>query len=508
LTIQTGNATNCGVYELDVVPVVRMSPMKRHKPETLTSFLQANVGCVIDPKDAVGRFDCVSLLKQAFATSLDSFMCALECSCESLAGEDDTFEDAESDVLYVARNEMCHELASALSSQACNRAALVGVCREVYKKYATTEVKKRKALVSAYVDGIEALTLIAASSNRVDEVSVLITKRLESVRRVCSSPPRALLECMAKYGISSAFLSVVFDHCGPTVGKKAIMLSQYLGPSAGKLHNACIEANAVLREQLSLPADAPFWNQIDVDARELDQVYHGGDDACVIFPPPHNSHNRQICVKRPRCRIGALRVLRFLKAVQLCVEVGFVSNMISVDYLQTTCRSLNVSASGTSTHKPEWVPPCTSHVPEELKRDFNILVAIEKCIPRGAGELEVCAMTGMIMQKGGFFYGSTKRSVEQAVHHVMRKCAHQILKRLGDECGIAYVKSDKPQCTIGHLVMDAAGSARMRMRVREIAECICSSSRKVRSEWRASRSSRSVAAAARREQCSAAVDVS
>lgn len=508
LTIETINAAPRGFDEFDVAPVVQMSPMKRHKPDTLTSFLQANAGSRIDPNDAVDQFDCVKVVKQAFATSLNSFMCALECSCESLAGEDDTFEDPDCDVLYVARNEVCHEMVTVLSSKTCNRAALVEACRKVYKKYAVSEVRKRKALVSAYVDGIEALTLIAASSNRVDDVSALMSKRFESVKRVCSCPPRSLLECMARYGISSTFLVVVFDHCGPTVGKKAAMLSQYLGPSAWKLHNACIEANAVLQEQLALSVDDPFWNQIVVDCRDIDHLYLTGDDVCAVFPPPHCASKRNVCIKRPPLRVGALRVLRFLKAVQLCVEVGFVSNIISADYLLATCGMVGEAASGHLSHKPEWVPPCISNVPDELKRDLNILIAIEKCLQRGAGDLEVGVMTDMLMQRGAFFHGSTRRSVEQAVHHVMRKCARQILKRLGYECGIVYVKSDKPHCTIGHLTMDAAGSARMRMRVREIVECICSPSKKVRSEWRASRSSRSAAAAARRDQCSAAVDVS
>tara|TARA_B100001057_G_scaffold485614_1_gene565557 strand:+ start:958 stop:2577 length:1620 start_codon:yes stop_codon:yes gene_type:complete len=508
LTIENSNATPRGINEMDVVPVAQMSPMKRQKPDTLKSFLQANAGCIIDPNDAVDQFGCLPVVKQAFAASLNSFMCALECSCESLAGEDDTFQDPECDVLYVARNEMCHEMETVLSYETCNRAALVEACRTVYKKYAVSEVRKRKTLVSAYVDGIEALTLIAASSNRVEAVSAVISKRFESVKRVCSCPPRALLECMAKYGISSAFLAVMFDHCGPSIGKKAAMLSQYLGPSAWKLHNACIEANAVLQEQLALSVDDPFWYQIVVDCRDPGQLCLTGDDVCTVFPPPHCAYKRNVCIKRRPCRVGAVRVLRFLKAVQLCVEVGFVSNMISTDYLLATCGMVGEPASGHSSHKPEWVPPCTSKVPDELKRDLNILIAIEKCLPRGAGDLEVGVMTDMLMQKGAFSHGSTRRSVEQAVHHVMRKSAHQILKRFGDECGIAYVKSDKPQCTIGHLVMDAAGSARMRMRVREIVECICSPSKKVRSEWRASRSSRSVAAAARRDQCIAGVDVS
>ena len=152
-----------------------------------------------------------------------------------------------------------------------------------------------------------------------------------------------------------------------------------------------------------------------------------------------------------------------------------------------------------NSHKGEWIVPSKESVPEELKRDFNILVAIERQLPMGAGVLDASDVTKLLMKPGAFFSdGSTQRSVEQAVHHVMRKSAYQVCKQNKDGCGIEYIKGEGLRCSIGHLRLDAAGSAMLRIRVREILTCMGSHNRKMRSEWRASRSSRSMAAAARR----------
>ena len=145
-----------------------------------------------------------------------------------------------------------------------------------------------------------------------------------------------------------------------------------------------------------------------------------------------------------------------------------------------------------------WCFPSDSLVPKELKRDFNIMAAMQQHIPAGAGVLDVADVTKLLMAPGAFFDGSTQRSVEQAVHHVMRKSAHQVCKQNKDGCGIQYIKNEGLKCSIGHLRLDAAGSAMLGIRVREILTCIASPNRKMRLEWRASRSSRSIAAAARR----------
>lgn len=489
---------NTAIESIDPVERACGSPMKRHKPDTLEAFIAENAGRFVDYSNLVAMFGPEPLLEDALASSLDAFASALESGCESLAGEDETFIGSEGDSFYVAKKEIRHELLRLLLSKSGDRAQMTGACQRVYDRYALDLIKKRKAALSEYVDGIETILLVAASSGRLEDAAALMARRFLSVKKVCSNPPRVLLEQLAKYGISSAFLTIMFNHCGPTVSNAAAIRLQHLGPSAWKLHAACVQAISVLREQLALATDSPFWHQLVLDRTPSESEYDTGDDACVLVAPPHCRFKSSIGVRRPPSGLGVVGVLRFLKAVQLCVENGLLSSMVTVDYLAE--RKSKPTATGRCPKSGEWKPPCTSNVPDELKRDLHILLAMERCVSCGPGDLEVGTMTDVLMEKGAFFYGSKRRSVEQAVHHVMRKCAHQIGKQLGNECGITYVKACRPQCTIGHLHMDCAGSARMCLRVRDIVTCICSPSRKVRSEWRASRSSRSVAAAARREQ--------
>ena len=429
-------------------------------------------------------------VSEALKASISEFLTNLAIACTSVPGEEDSIDSETDERMYVSREHIADEMATMIVSGSKSDYNFQKLCVDMYQQHALKSIKRYKAHVSACVDGIDMLAIVAASSNRVDEVTKLLTQHYATIKQVCADPPRALLESMALHGIAGTVLTVLFNHCGPSVANAARILCQYLSTTAHRLHHACIDALKLLRAQLELPLDSYAWSQIVLVSPDTDRVDFG--EACRVPPPPHLSSGSIATIARPSGAIGALRIPRFIRALQLCLtQIGSVElwRHMDTDYVCSTSNG----------NKSEWVVPGEKSVPEELKRDFNILVAIQRQLPMGAGVLDASDVSKLLMTPGAFFSdGSTQRSVEQAVHHVMRKSAYQVCKQNKEGCGIEYVKGEGLKCSIGHLRLDAAGSAMLRIRVREILTCMGSHNRKMRSEWRASRSSRSMAAAARR----------
>jgi DNA-binding protein Fis len=436
-------------------------------------------------------------VRETIKASLSEFLTNLAIACTSVPGEEDSIDSETDERMYVAREHIADEMATMIVSGRKSDSSFQKLCVYMYQQHALKAIKRYKAHVSACVDGIDMLAIVAASSNRVDDVTKLLTRYYATIKKVCADPPRVLLESMALHGIASTVLTVLFNHCGPSVAKAARILCQYLSTIAHRLHNACMDAVKLLRAQLELPSDSYAWSQIVLVCPDTDRV--DLVEACRVPPPPHLSCGSVATIARPTGASGALRIPRFVRALQLCVtQIGSAElwQHMDTDYACNTSNS----------HKGEWVVPSKESVPEELKRDFNILVAIERQLPMGAGVLDASDVTKLLMMPGAFFSdGSTQRSVEQAVHHVMRKSAYQVYKQNKDGCGIEYIKGEGLRCSIGHLRLDAAGSAMLRIRVREIVTCMGSHNRKMHPQpqnahrpWRASRSSRSMAAAARR----------
>jgi len=432
-----------------------------------------------------------SVVRATIKTSISEFLTNVGIACTSIPGEQDSIDSDTDERMYVAREHISDEMATMIASGSGSDSNFQKLCVDMYQNHAVKAIKRHKAHVSACVDGIDMLAIVAASSNRVDEVTALLTQHYAAIKKVCADPPRALLESMALHGIASTVLTVLFNHCGPSVANAACILCQYPSTKAHRLHNACMDAVKLLRSQIELHSDSCEWSQIFLVSGHTKTICDLGE-ACRVPPPPHLSSGCVATIARPSGASGALRIPRFVRALQLCVtQIGSAElwRHIDVDYASDMSKS----------NESEWVVPSAESVPEELKRDFNILVAIQRQLPMGAGVLDVCDVTKSLMTPGAFFSdGSTQRSVEQAVHHVMRKSAYQVCKQNSDGCGIQYIKGEGLKCSIGHLRLDAAGSAMLRIRVREILSCMGSHNRKMRSEWRASRSSRSMAAAARR----------
>jgi len=422
--------------------------------------------------------------------SISEFMTNLAIACTSIPGEEDIIDSETDERMYVAREHIADEMATLIVSGSESDFSFQKLFVDMYQHHALKAIKRHKARVSACVDGIDMLAIVAASINRVDEVTKLLTQYYATIKNVCADPPRALLESMALHGIASTALTVLFNHCGPSVANAARILCQYLSNTAHRLHNACMDALTSLRAQLELPSDSCAWSQIVLVCPDTDRVDLG--EACRVHPPSHLSSGSVATIARPNGASGALRIPRFVRALQLCVtQIGSTELWRHMD--------VDCASSMSNGNESEWVVPSAESVPEELKRDFNILVAIQRQLPMGAGVLDAGDVTKLLMAPGALFSDdSTQRSVEQAVHHVMRKSAYQVCKQNKDGCGIEYVKGKGLKCSIGHLRLDAAGSAMLRIRVREILTSMCSHSIKMRSEWRASRSSRSMAAAARR----------
>lgn len=441
-------------------------------------------------------------LLQPLKESIVEYLTNLATACTSIPGEEDSIDSETDEQMYVAREHIADEMTNIIASEGADDSDLKKLCVDMYQQHALKAIKRHKDHLSACIDGIDMLAIVAASSNRVDDVTKLLVQHYAIVKRVCADPPRALLESMAAHGIGSSVLTVLFNHCGPSVAHAARILCQYLSTTAHRLHGACMDALKVLRARLELPSSSDSWSQIDLVCPGTKNLNF--DETCNVLPPPHMSSGRVTTIARSGKSSGALRIPRFVRALQLCVaQVGSAGlwQRIDADYI-ARCVSRHQAYKqhkGFEGGRYGWCCPSESLVPEELKRDFHILVAMQQQIPTGAGVLDVADVTKLLMAPGAFFFdGSTQRSVEQAVHHVMRKSAHQVCKQNRDGCGIQYIKDEGFKCSIGYLRLDAAGSAMLRIRVREILTCMASSNRKMRAEWRASRSSRSVAAAARR----------
>ena len=449
--------------------------------------------CAPADKDAV-----LNVLK----TSITVFLANLAIACTSIPGEQDSIESETDELMYVARQHLADGVATIIASGCESGASLKRLCVDVYKDYALKAIKLHRIHLGTCVDGIDMIAIMAASSHRVDDVTNLLIRHYATIKKVCSDPPRALLESMAAHGIASTVLAVLFNCCGPSIAHAARILCQYMATTAHRLHDACMDAVRVLRARLQLPLDSLEWSQIELcsDTNLVDS-----NEVCGVPPPLHLSSSMGVTtLARVANSCGALRIPRFIRAFELCVSQVDSADLwgkIDVDCVSRELRKQRLGARRrrVDSGSIEWVCPDAKLVPEELKRDFNILVAMQTQIPMGAGMLDVAEVAKLMMTRGAFFaHDSTQRSVEQAVHHVMRKSVYQVCKRNKDGCGIEYVKGEGVGCSIGHLRMDAAGSAMLRTHVREILECMVSHSRKIRSEWKASRSSRSTAAVARR----------
>lgn len=463
--------------------------MRRQTGDALESLAGACVR-IQDLKNIV-RSDTV--LRNAIQKSVRGFLSMLAISCTSISGETDSINGATDEHMYVAMNHISEELTNVIFSGHGHGVKLCRVCEFMYECHASKAVELHKSYLSKCMDGISVLATLAASSSRVDQVANALACRpndLSLIKSVLWDPPTAFLECMAAHGIANTPLNVLWDGATPCV------------VPADCLRRSCIDALVVLRKQLHEPVGSTAWSQIQLGKVPDDTT---SDDACFVVNPPHAAREQSVLIKRPPrpTGTGALRVVRFVKALQICaLQLGTSGESwsnIDVDYVLSAQQS--VGSKCVACEPSDWIAPKGMDVPRELKRDFNILLALQRCIPVGSGLVNVeCVACDLLRSDTCLLENSTQRSVEQAVHHVMRKCAYQASKQADGARGIEYVKSGLPGCTLGHLKLDAAGSARLRIRIREVITCMVSDSRKIRSEWKASRSSRMMASAARRTQ--------
>jgi hypothetical protein len=429
---------------------------------------------------------------------MNEFLCSLDDVCGCISSLTEVDQGADGNLFYIAKMHTTDELVEALTAGEPTRAKLLDACEHTIGKYARQEINAYKSMLSKSIDGIDMLAVMAASVGNQEVVMRVLGNKHSEIKHICTNPPRELLHCMGKRGLSPTVLTVLLQHCGPSIAKAAAIFSQYVNSSglAVRLHDACVEAVACIRNLLELEPRARSWDQVALTptVRALGNASESFD----IKAPQHLARSVHVAVCHMPHDAPSLRISRLSKALTLCIQGNmFESTQLSVPFLRKVLRDMQSTSPRKRTS--EWCPPATECIPVELRRDFHIMIAIEKHLPRGAGAVRVAMLTEAVMQPGGFFEeGTTRRSVDQAVHHVMRKCAHQVIKQIGDDAGVKYIKSETPACTIGHLELDACGSARLLLHVRELIACMAAKDKCSRSQWRASRSSRQVAAAARR----------
>jgi len=429
---------------------------------------------------------------------MNEFLCSLDDVCGCISSLVEVDYDANSNLFYIAKMHTTDELVEVLTSCAPTRERLLDACERTMGKYACQEVSAYKAMLGKSIDGIDMLAVMAASVGNQETVVRVLGNKHTEIKHVCVNPPRELLHCMGKRGLSPTVLTVLLQHCGPSIAKAAAIFSQYVNSSgiAIRLHDACVEAVSCIRILMQLEPRARSWDQVALTPSV--NALGNANESFEIKGPQHLAQPASVSACHSPHNGPSLRISRLFKALTLCIQGNmFGSTTLCVPFLRKTLRDLQSMSPRKRTS--EWCPPAKDSVPTELRRDFHIMIAIEKHIPRGAGTMRVAALTDSVMQPGGFFEeGITRKSVDQAVHHVMRKCAHQVIKQMGDCAGLKYIKSETQACMIGHLEFDACGSARLLLHVRELITCMVAKDKRSRSQWRASRSSRQLAAAARR----------
>lgn len=138
-------------------------------------------------------------------------------------------------------------------------------------------------------------------------------------------------------------------------------------------------------------------------------------------------------------------------------------------------------------------PSGESGVHMSLKRDYHILVNLMGAVKSGINLIKVSEISNWMTLKGGYFHGHSRRSSEQAVAHVVKKCVAKALENRLDAPAIEYKKCAAGGCAV---YMEGAGGAVLLNYLREACGAMERGDSQFGKSWHASRSSRSKARSA------------
>jgi len=441
---------------------------------------------MLSSHQTVATFDYKPLIDDAFRQSLSEFAKNLDMACASLSGMN-AEEQSIGEEMYVIRSHVVDEIATVLATTGAMTEDVVNSCVRIREQHANLDILSQKRRTQASLDGVNMLALVAACYARVEEMTALLYKKLDVIKATCLTPPDALIKSMKNHGLNYSVLSVI-AHSGSDPDKTAFIVAQYFTTNsvAVKLHNACIEALRDMHNDLACDVRSTRWSNIHVDLTEKSS--DGSRFECTIEAPPHLPQVPSVRLASSNSGTSCTRVARFLDALEQCARLGvFIPNALDFRYVTKLADNNNMTSSS-------WQSPREEDIPHELKRDFCILLAVERLLPRGKGTLHPVSVAECVMTPGSSMRSEcTTRSMEQAVNHVVRKCVLKIKNQVGLVCGIEYVKNPNHNYSIGHLELDASGSARLRVHVRRLLTSMATNPNCLKTEWRATRSSRKMA---------------
>lgn len=460
----------------------------------MIDFLKSTHKGALSTSQMTETFDCKTLVNDALRQSLSIFLKNIDMACVSIRGMDVEQQSSSGEEMYITHSHVVDEIATVLTTVGATKEDVVDACVHIRAQHANVDISSQKRRLQTSIDGVDMLALVAASSVRVGDMIALLRTKLDVIKAVCLAPPDALIKSMKRHGLNYSVLNVVMQHSGADVEKTGSIIAQYLSTNsvASKLHNACIEALQNIHQDISCNILSTRWSNIHVEFAK--KRPSESDFECTIGSPPHLPQVPQVLLKSFESDTSCTRVSRFLDALEQCARLGiFIPDSIDTRYLLKMAWDSNVPTAST------WQAPPVWEIPDELKRDFCIMLAVERLLPCGKGTLYPLHVAEWAMNPGSFMQGEgcTRRSMEQAVNHVIRKCVVQIKYQTGFVSGIEYIKNPNPDYSIGHLKFDASGSARLRVHVRRLLTSMATNPTRLKTEWRASRSSRKMAARVR-----------
>lgn len=423
-------------------------------------------------------------MTSAVRASIADFLTSLDMAC-SMGGQHDS---SSIESAYIARSHAVSVVCNAVMKHGSTRGDVVQACTEIREKHSQLELEKYKSKLQSHIDGTDVLAICAACFHRIDtaEKHDILSKKCDAIRTVCADPMDALTASFKRYGLNMMVLNSILQHSGCSSTKVADLLTQYLDSNgiAHRLHDACVHAAANMREEFDSCFKSGKWSSVTVRVGTFTDM-----NDCTLTYPTYMPGTLKVSIS---CTYkSGLCVSSFVDALEQCAKIGaFASSVFPVDILKLLCTQKDTC------ENRKWTGPSETLIPGALKRDFHVLSVIHDSIPVDGGILRPVDIAEYAMYAKKFFeeQACSKRSLEQVSNHIIRKCAYELKANYGCLCGIQYVKSDDPNNIVGHVKLDAGGSARLLVHIRNLLTCMGSNNRYLNLQWRPSRSSRKMAA--------------
>ena len=427
---------------------------------------------------------------EALRASVDEFLARLDMACSVGSTEGNVRSNEKA---YIARKHAVSVICNAVMKPAGTRTNVIEACAEIRAKHTPMEREDYQRKLERHLGGLDILAVCAACFHRIgdDEKHDILDKNRDLIMMIFSDPTDALEASFVVHGLNMMVFRSIMQHNGSSARKMVDMLTQYFttNRTASRLHDACVDAASIIREEMAIHDRTNKWSSVSVGLGSAD------NDGFTLKYPSYASDTLELNISCNFSKRG-LRVSTFVDALEQCAELGVFPPHHSCEGSCKLLKTTNIGHVGKRLEKDkEWSGPSETLIPAVLKRDFHVLSAIEASVPTDGGVLRPTDISNVAMSSTDFFEleACGNRSLEQVSNYILRKCAFDINRNNGCQCGVEYVKSDNPAVTVGHVRLDAGGSARLLLHVRNLLSCIGSNDCDLSSQWRPSRSSRKMA---------------